>query len=229
MAVQGELRLSTGRGGARAGAGRKKTGRCSDSPHRARPVHAKRHPVHVVLRAGKDVPRLRKRYLYTAIHAALRAAGAKAAFRVVHISVQGNHLHFLVEADDRDALSRGMQGLAISLARRINRRCRRRGKVFSLRFHATPITSPQQTRNALSYVLNNWRRHGEAERHPLARSTAIDPYSSGHAFTDWHEGAVVAIVDYTPLPVARPRTWLLREGWRRARRAISCWETPART
>ena len=193
-----ELRpVRKGRGGARRGAGRKAVGRRSDPPHRARPEHKKWQAVHVVLRARPDVPRLRRRKVFEAVRRALRTIAGKVAFRVVHLSIQRNHLHFLVEADSGRALSRGMQALDISLARRINRACSRRGKVFAHRFHATPIASPRQTRNALAYVLNNWRHHRENRLGRGGREPALDPFSSALSFDGWIDGTRFAIPDDT--------------------------------
>jgi hypothetical protein len=144
---------------------------------------------------------------------------------VVHASIQHNHLHFLVEAEDRRALTRGMQALAISLARRINKRIGRSGKLFAFRFHATAITNPRQTRNALSYVLNNWRHHKEHLANPRARTMALDPYATGHAFDGWRED--VTFPDgFEPLPATSAETWLLRIGWRRAGPPISAFAIP---
>ena len=199
-------------GGARRGAGRKAVGRRSDSPHRPRPLHKKWQPVHVVLRTRPDVPRLRRRKVFEAVRRALRMIASKLAF---HLSIQRNHLHLLVEADSGRALSRGMQALDISLARRINRACGRRGKVFAHRFHATPITTPRQARHALAYVLNNWRRHREDRPVRAGHGPALDRFSSAIAFDGWIGGARFAIPeDYTPLPVSVAQTWLLRVGWR---------------
>jgi putative transposase len=196
-------------GGAREGAGRPKSSRRGEAPHRARPEHKKRHPVHVVMRAVRGVPRLRRSDRFRAIRAAMRGMGAKVAFRVVHASIQGSHLHFLVEADDKETLARGVQAFAISLARRINMACGRRGKVFA-RYHATEITNPRQARNTLAYVLNNWRHH----REDTSRSEAIDPYSTGYAFDGWREPPTWDSPGFEPLPAITPTTWLLRIGWR---------------
>lgn len=208
--------------------GRKPTGRCSDAPHRKRPVHRKHHPIHVVLRVRKDVPRLRKSKLFVAIRVALRKLGMKLGFRVVHASIQHNHLHFLVEAVDRTVLSRGMQALAISLARKINCACKRTGKVFAYRFHATEITNPRQARNALAYVLNNWRRHREDVASELARAATLDPYATGFAFDGWREADAARVPEgFEPLPSAPPKTWLLRVGWRLHHPLIGAFELPA--
>jgi REP element-mobilizing transposase RayT len=213
-------------GGARKGAGRRRTGRCLDAPHRKRPAISRHHPIHVVLRTRKDVPRLRRGPTYRAIDRALRRTLGEHAFRVVHTSIQHNHLHFLVEADDKSALSRGMRSLTICAARAINRVLGRKGAVFAYRYNAKPITNPRQMRNALAYVLNNWRRHHEDLRSAAARQAHIDPYSTAIAFAGWKETSRFAVpAGYTPLPSAEPRTWLMRVGWLR-HGPISVYEEP---
>ena len=192
--------------------GRKPTGKRRDPRHRTRPQVLAHHPVHVVLRTSADVGNLRRRHAYRAIRGAIGRAAARSDYRVVHISIQANHVHLLVEADDKRALSRGMQGFAISAARRLNRELgRRRGNVFAFRYHATPITSPTQARNAISYILNNWRHH----RQDSASRWPLDPFSSAHAFAHWkrphHQSP-----PREPLPVVAAESWLLVEGWQRA-------------
>ena len=221
-----DLRAVPTWGGARKGAGRKKTSK--DVPHVARPSISRHHPLHVVLRTRKDVPRLRRGPIYRAIERALRHTLAEHAFRVVHTSIQHNHLHFLVEADDKAALSHGMRSLTITAARAINRVCGRTGKVFAYRYHAKAITSPRQMRSALAYVLNNWRRHNEDERSAAARTATLDPYSTAIHFGSWKEAPRFAVPrGYEPLPAAEATTWLLRVGWQR-HGLISAFEVPGR-
>jgi len=130
-------------GGARTGAGRKKLKGRSDPTHEPRLEHRRYEPVHVVLRTRSDVMRLRRGEVLRAIRGALRRSASHVAFRVVHISIQHNHLHLLVEAENKLALSRDMQGFAIAAARAINASAGRTGKVFAFRYHATPITNPR--------------------------------------------------------------------------------------
>jgi REP element-mobilizing transposase RayT len=195
--------------------GRKPDPHRRDPRHVSRPEHNPRHPIHVVLRVRPEVGSLRRRHAYRAIRGALGKAAARTDYRVVHISLQRTHVHLLVEADSKDALTLGMQGFAISAAKRLNRELRRkRGEVFPYRYHATPIRTPTQARNALAYILNNWRRH-RADAHAPWR---IDPYSSADAFTGWAAPHRYARRD-EPLPVVRATTWLLTDGWTRAARA----------
>jgi REP element-mobilizing transposase RayT len=183
-----------------------------DPAHVTRPEVVARHPMHVVLRVVHAVGNLRTRHAYRAIRGAIARCAARADYRVVHASLQSNHLHLLVEADDKRALSRGMQGFAISAAKRLNRELRRRrGDVFAFRYHATAITSPTQARNAIAYVLNNWRRHRNDARAPYR----IDPYSSAEQFAGW-ETPHGYPPRAEPLPCVRPSSWLLTDGWTRA-------------
>src|SRR5688572_11750248 len=163
--VQQELKLT--RGGKRRGAGRPAKGPRSSEKHKKRPVLKKHEPVHVIIRATPEIETLRLGVTYRAIRKALVTTFKRDNFRIVHLSIQGTHVHLLVEADHRLALARGMQSFQISAAKHVNaaisnrRKLRRRGGVFVDRYHAVILRSPRQTRNALAYVLNNWRKHRE--------------------------------------------------------------------
>ncbi len=107
---------------------------------------------------------------------------------------------------------------------------RRRGTVFPDRYHQEIISTPRQARNALCYVLNNWRKHREDQRAP-ARGWLIDPFSSAWAFGGWAERADSPFAwttrdTYEPMLTAYPQTWLLREGWRRGGGPVSVFEIP---
>ncbi len=131
-------------------------------------------------------------------------------FRICHVSVQGNHVHLIVEADNHMALARGMQGFQIACARRFNITTRRTGRVFADRYHPRPLATLRETRNALAYVLNNWRRHRE-DAH--ARHLAFDPFASARAFDGWANDPRRAHLEFAP--VVMPTTWHLTTGWRR--------------
>lgn len=218
------LRVPGGWGGARRGAGRKKTGTRRDPIHGERPAVSRHEPQHIVLRTVDGLPRLRTPALYEAIRGAMTKMLEKPDFRVVHMSIQHNHLHFVVEADSKDALSHGMRSLAIRCARAINKVLDRTGRVFAFRYHATSVKSPRQMRHVLSYVLNNWRHHHEDERSKRARQALVDPYSSALDFSGWKERFAIP-PEYHRLPVARAQTWLMNVGWKR-HGPISVYDVP---
>src|SRR5262249_9427472 len=116
-------------GGRRAGAGRKLQGPRPSVSHHARPVHVGRHPVHVTLRRRRDLPSLRVNRTFLAVRGAIAASSAQ-SFRVLHFSVQSDHVHLIAEAGDHAALSRGVQGMAIRIAKAVNRRFGTKGAVW---------------------------------------------------------------------------------------------------
>jgi REP element-mobilizing transposase RayT len=225
-------------GGKRPGAGRPPKGERAGERHEQRPFHDARNPVHVVLRAVKAVGNLRRRRVYQAIREATRTVARREDFRIVHLSIQRTHVHLLVEAKTKAALAAGMQGFQISAAKHLNAAIskgrpgpRRKGTVFPDRYHAVVIESPRQARHALSYVINNWRKHGE-DRGEMTRLGDVDWYSSGAMFAGWKEHGTQGFAlrgppELPPMLVGAPRTWLLREGWRK-HGAVSCREVPSR-
>jgi hypothetical protein len=183
-----------------------------------------RHPLHVIIRVVPGV-RLRRRAGWRAVRHGLGVTIARPDFRVCQVSIQTTHVHLIVEADSTTALARGMQGFQIAAAKRFNRLARRRGVLFADRYHPVPLESPAQVRNALSYLLNNWRRHDE-DRFAAAH-VRFDPFSSAAAFLDWHAPPLSQTEpERERLPVVLPETWLLSIGWRR-HAPISPRERPA--
>ncbi len=217
-------RVRKPRGGARAGAGRK-PGTVRRVPHRARPVHRTYHPVHVTLRARDGLPSFREQVLaraFTEAVAAVKKSPATgASFRVVHFSIQKNHVHFMVEAHDTSFLSRGMLGLAVRLARALNRKLKVTGSVWRERYHARDLKSPREVRNAIVYVLMNAKKHG-------SRIVGLDPCSSAR----WFDGIQPDPTQLereeppSPSPVTRARTWLASTGWRK-RGLVAASERPS--
>jgi REP element-mobilizing transposase RayT len=212
-------------GGARRNAGRKPVGARAGTPHRARPKHDERHPVHVTLRAG--LASLRSQLLFPTVRYAITKAGQRDVdrFRIVHFSAQHDHVHLIVEAANKRALGAGMRSLAIRVARQVNRLLMRKGRFWADRWHGRALASPSDVRNAVVYVLANFRKHA---RRPAA--TGIDPCSSGAWFAHFrgfdpeHDRPRYAARP-PPLgaadlgvPVSPPRTWLLTTGLARTPR-----------
>jgi REP-associated tyrosine transposase len=202
-------------GGKRRGAGRKPKGPRAGESHAIRPEHEAAHPVHVVFRVREHVWNLRSRRSFRVVEHALRGVVGRPGFRVVHYSVQGNHLHLLAEASDAAALSSGCKALAVRLALGLNRMMNTRGPVLADRFHARALRTPREVRNALAYVLLNHDSHMVRIGSSPA-SAGVDPFSSGGAFDGWarevkREDVRVGAADVT----SAPREWLLATGWRR--------------
>ena len=225
------LSLASGWGGRRSGAGRKPATGRRLVLHRARPTHHAEHPVHVTLRSV--CRSLRTQFLFPTVRNAISAANRRLPerFRVTEFSVQGDHVHLIVEACDKSALVEGVRGLCIRMARAANQLVRRRGRFFVGRWHGSALTSPRAVRNALVYVLGNFVKHGRSGASPL------DVYSSAPYFQQFREFAGRAPIDDCPglvpralapppcSPVVPGRTWLLATGWKRCGK-ISIFDRP---
>ncbi len=224
-----ELRVLRGRGGPGRGQGRKKR-KHDYVPHTRRPFLDKRHPVHISTRVVGGLPSLRGHKLWAAVRKGfvfgrtflegLPGDDAKReVFRIVHFSVQGRHIHLVCEAVDRRALSRGIQAFKVRVAKAINKALGgRRGTVFADRYHERIITNPTQARHALAYVILNSRRHAAKEGASYPRNR-VDPLSSALWFHGWTVDKPRPWANAPPtdtdgkVPVAPPRSWLLRSGW----------------
>jgi REP element-mobilizing transposase RayT len=210
-----QARRPMGHGGWRPGAGRPRTRK--GVSHDARENVAPTHPQHVTLRIVEGVRSLRRRPVVAVIRDAI-ARGHREDFRVTQFNVESNHLHLVIEASGNAARSRGLQGLKVRIAKRVNRVLGRSGSLFADRYHARALKTPREVRHALRYVLNNARHHQPGC--VAFDGSWIDPCSSAAWFEGWREPIrpdtwwkreLLAL----PAPVARPTVWLLTVGWRR--------------
>jgi hypothetical protein len=112
--MQNELQFAARRGARRQGSGREK--RISGMAHRERGRLTRHDPVLVTMKLAAGLPNLRREAEATVVVEAKRKA-QRSVFRIVHFSIQGDHMHFLIEVDGRDDLVRGMRGLGCRLAR----------------------------------------------------------------------------------------------------------------
>ena len=206
-------RHHSGRGGPRLGAGRPR-GKRPRVMHRRRASIDARAPQHVTIRVHRGLPTLRQPRFVRGFRVTLSQACARHGFRVVHYSIQRDHVHRLVEAHDKYTIACGMKSVGARLGKLANRLFRRKGKVLDGRYHLRPLRTPLEVRRVLSYVLLNHRHHAAMRGRPLRQHAGPDPASSGRWFDGWR--IATAPPDPADAPeVATARTWLLRTGWRR--------------
>jgi hypothetical protein len=172
MKKQLDLNLSNRKhGGRRSGTGRKRR----HSPgiaHRTREIVHGRFALHVNFKLrlhirSKETLKILKRAILNA-----RAKG----LGVVHFSLQSNHVHLIVEAQNNEILTRGMRSLTITVAKGI-----KKGRVQIERYHLHILKTLRETKNAVRYVLLNEQKHTKSKR------IVTLPYCSlvflGHAFS----------------------------------------------
>jgi putative transposase len=182
-------------GGRREGAGRPK-GRTSERiPHTRRPRVSRHRPHHITVRTTRGTWNLRSQRCYRPIAAALAEVRKREGVRVVHFSVQHNHVHLIIEADGRRALSGAMRAFLIRIARNLNALMGTHGRRFDDRYHEHVLKTPSETRNALLYVIGNRAVH-------LAR---------------WGKIARANVDEFSSLAndelIRRPESLLLTDGW----------------
>lgn len=212
-----DLHLPRLHGGARRDAGRKE-GPNPRQRHRSRAPFARPFPAHVTLRLVPGLISLRTIPLVEEIQRTFVRGCERSSFRLVHYSLQGNHAHVIVEADDPEALGRGMMAVASRLARAVNRIMQRTGRVLADRYDLHLLRTPREVHRALRYVLLNARRHARHAVGTLRRAVRVDPASSGRWFDGWSRATRAADDSASrqrPAAVARARTWLVTVGWRR--------------
>jgi REP element-mobilizing transposase RayT len=191
------------RGGKRRHAGRKPSGDRALVSHAARDRFSATTAVLVTLRVATHVWNLRSRRCFEAIEDCLPDTRNRFGLRVIEFSVLGNHIHLLVEADSNEALSRAMKGLCVRLAKALNSVMRCTGRVFADHHHSRVLGSPAEVATAMAYVFTNAEHHYGDEGRDRYCSNSYDAAHRAHV-------------------LSAPCSWLLRVGWRKARRIPEC-------
>ena len=168
--------------------------------HRVREQAFLNAPYLISTKVVSGLPSLRRPEVRDLVLLCLRAAMEpleRLGMRVLEFAILSNHLHFVVQVRDNEALSRGVQGLLIRIARGVNRVLGRKGKVFLERFHSSLLKRAWDVWKAVRYVVQNGRKHGI----PLPADRP-DPYTSGPWFRCW-DGRAGKPFDPSEPPVAR--------------------------
>ncbi len=150
------------RGGRRPDSGRKRI-HSRGVAHRKREDVSKKTPLHINFKfktaiRNKDNLKLLKRAIINA-----RSHG----LRIIHFSLQYNHVHLIIESENNASLTKGMRSLTVTFAKGL-----KKGRVQLERYHLHVLRSLRESRNAVNYVLFNQQKHEKG------RYTRIDNYSS---------------------------------------------------
>jgi REP element-mobilizing transposase RayT len=192
--------------------------------HQPRPKLGKKEVLHLTLKLRRGLPTLRRDKPFKAIQRSFYKYSEGDGFRLVHFSVQHDHLHIIAEADSKKALSRAMHRLAISISRRLNGLWKRlggvwTGRVFKERYHEHVLKQPLEVRNALLYVVRNGAKHG------AVKAGERDYYSSAPYFDGFAKRKAKAPPQGL---LAHATAWLLTRGWWREYGLLKENETPRR-
>lgn len=135
MSKQINLNLYRGtQGGRRPGCGRKRI-HSKGVAHRLREKVSIKTPLHINfkyrlhIRNKEKLKLLKKAILNSQRH----------GLRVLHYSLQSNHVHLMIEATDSKTLTKGMRSITVTMARGINQ-----GKVQLQRYHLHVLRSVRE-------------------------------------------------------------------------------------
>ena len=101
------------------------------------------------------------------IERAIDLSLARDDFRIIHVGMRKTQLELIVEAADKLALARGMQGFQVSAARGLNRAARRTGSVFLDRYRARVLGSRHALHAAIERLPRLARQRIGAPESPL--------------------------------------------------------------
>lgn len=220
-----ELKRTAGWGGKRKGAGRPNLS--GQVNHMKRPRVTNQTPLHANIKLIQGLPNLRTKALLKEFKESVTGA-KKFGLYAIHFSIQRDHIHMIVEAENNKALVQGMHSLVGRLGKIIRAYCAsrgqaKRGSVFRGRYFVRTLKTPTETRNALEYVLLNASKHQNLIEH-------MDSYSSASHFLHWKEllgGRFKSLIradsefwkDRTIKDecLSAPASWLAKSGWMKAK------------
>lgn len=200
MAKQEQLSLPinrgpNGHGGMRKSSGRKE--RDKGMPHIERSRTNKSNPRFITLKRAPDLGIFRVPQTRDLIIDCFRKA-QRDDFRIIHFTIQVDHIHLIIESSDEYSLACGMKGLVPRITKNVNRLWGRSGQLFPERYHDRVLSSPTQIRNTLRYLFNNWRKHSVDTR------AVFDDCSSAAYFDGWAGYAQQKSPSDHNSPVAEP-------------------------
>jgi REP element-mobilizing transposase RayT len=109
-------------------------------------------------------------------HAILRAR--LQGLRIIHYSLEHDHIHLYAESDDNKILARAMKALGGSLIKKINKYFKVKGRCYKTRYHLRILRSATEVKNVINYILKNGIKHKRTK-------SVIDPYNSALVLHDY--------------------------------------------
>lgn len=138
--------------------------------HTVRPRIHKTTMLHLTIKVRENKADIKNKRILKLLHHAIKRARLQ-RLKVLHYTLEYNHVHLLVEATNNQILHKGMQAFGITFSKWINRLKLRKGTVYKHRYHFHALRSTRERKNALNYIFTNGVKHGRTR-------SRIDPYNS---------------------------------------------------
>lgn len=146
--------------------------------HTARPFLERSTSLHLTVKIRREKADLKNKSILLLLKRAIQR-GRRKGLKIIHYSLEYDHVHMLVEAEDNTTLGVGMQAFGVSLAKGINKIKKKAGEVYKHRYHFRKITSALELKRVMSYIFNNGVKHGTAQN-------VLNPFSSIRAERKWY-------------------------------------------
>lgn len=127
--------------------------------HICRDVIKKTVNMHITIKLEKKKAGLKNKVTLQLLHKAIKKA-RMSGLRILHYTLEFDHIHLMTEADCNASLSKGMQSFGITFSKGINKIKSQNGRVYKHRYHLRLLKSRQEVRNVIAYILGNGARHG---------------------------------------------------------------------
>lgn len=114
--------------------------------------------LHLTIKVRVNKADIQNKRILKALHHAIKRARLK-GLKVIHYTLEYNHVHLLVESVDNKILHKGMQSFGITISKAINKIKQTKGAVYKNRYHLRIINSAKQLKNVLHYIFSNGIKH----------------------------------------------------------------------
>ena len=98
--------------------------------------------------------------------------------KVIHFSLEYDHVHLYVECGDNHVLGKSMKAFGVSFVKGINKYKKSLGSLYKYRYHLHIIKSAREAKNVINYILKNGIKHGRTLK-------VINPYNSALVLHDF--------------------------------------------
>lgn len=126
--------------------------------------------LHLTIKVRENKADIKSKRILKSLHHAIMRARLK-KLKVIHYTLEYNHVHLLVEALDHKVMHQAMQALGISFSKAINKAKAAKGGVYKHRYHLRKLASSKELRNVLHYIFSNGVHHRRT-------TSMLDPYNS---------------------------------------------------
>lgn len=138
--------------------------------HTSRPLLKRLSSLHLTVKIKKNKAGIKNKSVLRILRRAILNA-RRQGLRVIHYSLEYDHIHLLIEADNNHILNKGMQSFGVTFSKAINRMRKLKGGVYKHRYHFRQISSSKELKNVLGYIFTNGIKHKTA-------NDIVNPYNS---------------------------------------------------